>query len=396
MVHHMIRTTLIAVLACLTALAAEREPVQPPIDWQEIRRLLARERAAEDLTTAERERLAAARLERQRLQDEGRWPPPGFAGQAATPEASRSASLRRGPSTGLVPLTDMGSTTYLDADGGLYGGGANTPTEAMRAVEARLLADILPRGPDGQELAAEAGGRIGLVAIGMSNTNQEWDAFQRLAADELRFAPGLILVNGALGAHDVVMWGSGDAPGPWANLESRIAAAGLTAAQVQAVWLKHAVRLPQIYGPWPGHVRATTAELRIVVSKLTARFPCLRIVHLSSRTYGGWDERAQPASPEPYAYESAYAVRALILSQAAGEWSLNPDPQAGPVRAPLLRWGPYLWADGERARADGLSWPRQAFADDGVHPSHAGRAAVARLLASFYLTDLSAAWVRRP
>jgi hypothetical protein len=394
MLPYMIPMPRLAILLILATLAIAGEATTPAIDWQEARRLMTRERAGQPLSEAERALVALAKTERQRLQEAGQWPPGGAAQGGATP--SGNTVFLRGATTGLVPLTDLGAGTYRDADGGLYGGGANAPSPAMRASEVRLLAGIVPRRGDGTPAPAEAGGRIGLVAIGMSNTDQEWGAFQAGMAGDQRFAPGLTLINAALGSHDAVMWGSGDDPDPWSNLDERLAEAGLTPAQVQAAWLKHAIRLPQNYGPWPSHVRATAAELRLIIGKLAARLPNLRIIHLSSRSYGGWDERAQPASGEPYAYENAFAVRALILAQAGGEWSLNPDPQRGAVLAPLLRWGPYLWADGERARSDGLAWPRPTFKEDGVHPTDAGRAAVARLLAEFYSSDPSAAWARRP
>ena len=55
-------------------------------------------------------------------------------------------------------------------------------------------------------------------------------------------------------------------------------------------------------------------------------------------------------NPEPYAYESAYAMRWLIQEQMAGRPELNADPSRGAVSVPVLLWGPYLWADGEKGR----------------------------------------------
>jgi hypothetical protein len=61
------------------------------------------------------------------------------------------------------------------------------------------------------------------------------------------------------------------------------------------------------------------------------------------------------------------------------------------VKAPLLLWGPYLWADGVTPRkGDGLVWERKDLAADGVHPSPSGRQKVADQLLKFFKTDPSA------
>jgi lysophospholipase L1-like esterase len=64
------------------------------------------------------------------------------------------------------------------------------------------------------------------------------------------------------------------------------------------------------------------------------------------------------------------------------------------VKAPLLLWGPYLWADGTTPRkADGLVWERDDLAGDGTHPSQSGRRKVADQLLKFVKTDpLAATW----
>ena len=56
-----------------------------------------------------------------------------------------------------------------------------------------------------------------------------------------------------------------------------------------------------------------------------------------------------------------------------------------------MLWGPYLWADGVKARkADGLVWEREDLAGDGTHPSPSGRRKVAELLLRFFKTDPTA------
>jgi hypothetical protein len=62
--------------------------------------------------------------------------------------------------------------------------------------------------------------------------------------------------------------------------------------------------------------------------------------------------------------------------------------------APVLLWGPYLWADGTKPRAnDGLAYTRDDLAGDGTHPSPAGREKIAKLMLVFYKTDpLAKSW----
>jgi hypothetical protein len=67
------------------------------------------------------------------------------------------------------------------------------------------------------------------------------------------------------------------------------------------------------------------------------------------------------------------------------------------LRGPWIGWGPYLWTDGEKGRADGLTWSCPAdVRDDGTHPSPAGSAKVARMLLRFFKTDPTAkSWFAR-
>jgi hypothetical protein len=112
----------------------------------------------------------------------------------------------------------------------------------------------------------------------------------------------------------------------------------------------------------------------------------LRLAYLSSRLYAGY--ATTPLNPEPYAYQSAFSVRWAIEDQIANAPGLR---FSGPdAEAPWMAWGPYLWADGLRARADGLTWACGDLQPDGTHPSPAGRQKVARMLLDFVHTDPTA------
>ena len=157
----------------------------------------------------------------------------------------------------------------------------------------------------------------------------------------------------------------------------------MTPEQVQAIWLKEANGKPQ--APFPTEAKKLQQNLENVLHILHDTFPNLKIIYLSSRIYGGY--AAGPLNPEPHAYESNFAVKWLIADQIAGKPELNYDPAAGAVCAPWITWGPYLWADGLKARSDGLVWKREDLGPDGTHPSMLGREKVAGLLMNFLKND---------
>jgi hypothetical protein len=145
-------------------------------------------------------------------------------------------------------------------------------------------------------------------------------------------------------------------------------------------------RTPTKTGQSPGYDRKLERDTLALLHIARARFPNLRFAYLGSRTYGGYAVGA--LNREPYAYESAFAARWLIQRQMKG------DPELAEPKAPLLLWGPYLWADGEKGRKlDSLVWRRDDFGGDGVHPSNSGREKVATLLRDFFTSDpLAKGW----
>jgi hypothetical protein len=289
----------------------------------------------------------------------------------------------------LVPLSELGAAKYRGEVGGLYGDGRNDPPPEQLQLAKAAIARIQPLDAAGKP---SAGGKIVLLSIGMSNTTQEFSAFVRLAGRDRRQRPELVLVDGAQGGADAATWAGGQgrqrraSRDPWSVIDGRLKVAGVTPAQVQVAWIKQALAGPARYGEFPGHVTALEDALEKIVRKAREGFPNLRVVFLSSRIYGGYATTG--LNPEPYAYESAFAVRGLIARQTGGKAELNCDARRGAVRAPVLVWGPYLWAAGERARrADGLVWRRDDFREDGTHPSERGRCKVAEQMLAFFTQD---------
>jgi hypothetical protein len=279
-----------------------------------------------------------------------------------------------------VPLTELGpEARYKGEDGGLYGGGRNEPPEAHAAAAKAEAARIEPLDAEGKPSAA---GRVVLVSIGMSNTTQEFSAFVRLQGAS---KGKLTIVDGAQGGQAAAQWNAPEAR-PWGELERRLGQAGVTASQVQICWIKQALIQQGRFGEFPAHAKVLQEETGKIVRIARKKFPNLRLAYLSSRLYAGFAK--SNLNPEPYAYEGAFSMRWLIRDQMKGAADLNFDAAQGEVRAPLLLWGPYLWADGASARkADGLTYLEADFARDGTHPSDSGRAKVARQLQGFFRAD---------
>lgn len=292
-----------------------------------------------------------------------------------------------GASVSFTPLSDLAWDADRGIEGGLYPGGQSrrpdTHTQAGLA-EAQYVV------PCDRQGVPDPNGKIVLLSIGMSNTSQEFSAFQNAVRRDAAVNPRLVLVNGAQGSMTAARIRDPLAPNGgrqfWMTVDERLAAQGVTAQQVQVVWLKQANSSPSRMFPYES--LRLEEDLEAIIHVLKAKYPYLRLVYLSSRIYAGYANT--PLNPEPFAYESGFSVKWLIERQIQGAPELNWDPALGQVRAPWLSWGPYLWADGGNPRSDGLLWERDDLAGDGTHPSDKGRAKVAELLLSFLKTDETA------
>jgi hypothetical protein len=275
----------------------------------------------------------------------------------------------------VTPLTDLGSAQYLGFAGGLYPNGKNSPPAAYEQAGVALGAMVEALDRDGKPSSS---GKIVMVSIGMSNTSREFSQFIRLA--DARKNPNLMMIDAArngAAATDIAP-PLGDY---WKYVESQLRRYKVSAAQVQVVWLK-SVLAHETHG-FPEKARLLQQALSSIVAILSTKFPQLKLVYVSSRIYGGYSET--DLSPEPIAYESAFAVKWLIEERIN-----NPNPDAS---TPWISWGPYLWADGLTPRSDGLIWERSDFEQDGAHPSTKGVSKVATMLLEFFQNDTAAkAW----
>src|SRR5436305_3078823 len=275
-----------------------------------------------------------------------------------------------------IPLNDLGAAKYLGQfEGGLYEHGTNVPPADHEAIGLGQAALVRPLDRNGKPSPS---GKIVMVSVGMSNTTQEfcaagnpapctsWSFVGQTAADPAVNHSTLVLVNGARGGQAADSWES-PAQQDWDGVKSNLTAAGLAEAQVQAAWIKQANISPKVSLPASNaDAYRLVGQLGNIARALKTRYPNIRLAYFSSRIYAGY--ASTTLNPEPYAYETAFAVKWLIAAQIEQERSGQIDPLAGdlgPAAAPWPSWAAYLWADRLTPRSDRLPWPRHELARHG-------------------------------
>ena len=309
-----------------------------------------------------------------------------------------------GPSSaGRLPLPDLGSGTYKNWTGGLYPAGANAASGPHAAAGVTRAQAIVPRDTSG---VPDPAGAIVLLSIGMSNTTQEfcssgstttactaWSFMGQAAADPAVNSDALVIVNGARGGQTAQTWDAATDVNYDSIRLNRLAPVGLTERQVQVAWVKAANAGPQDSLPdLTADAYQLERYLGDIARALKTRYPHLQLVFFSSRIYAGY--ATTTLNPEPYAYESGFAVKWLVqaqIDQMANGGTVT-DVRAGDLNydagAAWLAWGPYLWANGAKPRqGDGLVWLPADFAPDGTHPSPTGQQKVGTLLLEFFTTS---------
>jgi hypothetical protein len=293
--------------------------------------------------------------------------------------------------SGLKPLSDLGNGEYKGFKGGLYPDGKNQRPAGHEAAGLALARQVVPLAADGKP---SADGKIVLLGVGFSNTVQAFSGFMEVARGDKDISPKVVLVNGAVGGMSANMIQNPDegrGEKYWVTVAERLKAAGVTPVQVQVIWLKETNPAPH-KGAFPKYIQDLQAELTRIVQILPRRFPNVKLVYLSSRTYGGWARampgRAAPGNSEPFSYETGFAVKWLIAQQLLGDPSLNYDASKGAVRAPWLSWGPYLWANGASKRKDGFHFTLGDFREnDRMHHLQHGMRKMGNELLRFFKTD---------
>jgi hypothetical protein len=308
-----------------------------------------------------------------------------------------------GPPTDTVriPINDLSTRTYFKNPGGLYPGGINVPPPDQDSAARARLNWIKALDVNGDESPF---GKFVLLSIGMGNTTEVWcsktsrppctshSLMGRAASDPTVNKYTMVIVNGAADSLDAPAWTSATSPAYDRIKTARLAPLGLSENQVEVAWVHLADAKPTVSLPSDSADAYTfLTNLGLVVRALKTRYPNLQLVFISSRAYGGYS--TNDWNPEPYAYEEGFSVKWAIESQINEMRGQSLNPRAGTLSnakkvAPVMLWGPYLWADGMTPRSDGFLWQRTDFEDDGAHPSLNGESKAGLTLLDFFKTSL--------
>ncbi len=235
-------------------------------------------------------------------------------------------------------------------------------------------------------------GIIGIVCVGMSNSNQECADYRTRVTGEFagQIAPAVRVVNCAVGGHAVERWidlAFDDVL--WdACLTQRLPQAGVRPDQVRVIWHKAANQFTTGPGgaPLPTYptagsdFEAFVANLDTFAARVRGKFPAVQAVYTSSRSYGGFSGNA--GRGEPLSYEEGHALNQWLRTHAT-------------VEGIWYGWGPYLWAPdctSGMTNGGGICYVRDDYVEDGVHPGPGARQKISALLHARFLQE---AWYRR-
>lgn len=311
-----------------------------------------------------------------------------------------------------TPLDETGAAYLGQFPLGLYPGGNRMPAAHRSAGIARAQ-QVVPRDVSG---ASNAAGEVVLLGIGgtdaadMFCTSSDANPPSRSGAHLACSGPSMLgrishngygliefidtttltIANGAYPGQVAANWehdntffptvpanaGIPDVTGNYTRIRDNVLArfpTALTEAQVQVAWVK-------VWNPDPttslpsasADAYALLTSLGNVMRLMKTRYPNLQLVFLTSREYGGY--ATDTTNPEPYAYETGFAVKWLIQAQIdqMANGGTVVDARAGDLNyttnaAPWLAWGPYLWGNGPAGRLNGPNWVAQDF--DATAPS---------------------------
>ncbi len=299
-------------------------------------------------------------------------------------------------SSGLIPLTDLGTGFYEGIQGGLYPGGSNERPSVHLQKGIDIAHTIEPLN-DGGGVDYD-NGQVLFIGMGGSNASNAYNMFidtmksyNWKGTSQCMNVKGLFY--GGKDLHDMI---DSTSTFYWDELQGRLFNRNDTWEQVQIVWILEQSELETTDLAY--YIDYVADQYTTLMHIMLDSMPNLKMVYLSGFHYTGYTHPEHELFDflvEPKGYWGNLAIKELIARQINGDPALDFEGE-GRV-APYINWGPYFWADGVKPRGgDFLSWPCEDYRDDdtggGFHLEEIGKYKEAKMLINFFETDTVSSW----
>lgn len=278
----------------------------------------------------------------------------------------------------LTPLIDL-DTNYLGYPGKLFPG-SNQPSGTYAQDLQQICASIKPLNAGGHY---DPLGKVGFVSVGPSTSLIMMNALIEKMRHNEHVNPKLwplSLGQGGMGINQLLT----NSTKFWDTVALKLAEFQLSPKQIQVVYFEEDDN-DDYSSAFPARPLDVKEKLKQGLQLIKTKFPNVKVAYVLARTTTIYMPiRDDNKQQEPIAYYLGFADKWLIEDQ------INGDPglayKGDNIVAPIVTWGPYQWADGDRYRSDGFNWLK-SDTDDGLHPNDQGSDKLSDLFLNFLLTD---------
>ena len=278
--------------------------------------------------------------------------------------------------TAKIPLNDLGAGTFMGYTGGLYPGGANTPSGQYATDLLEVSNSIVPIDKLGN---ASSTGKIVFISLGASIGGKNMIALKAKTINNPATNPQLLLLNCNQGSGFASL---NDILHPngfyWFHVNDVITKQS-SYKQVQVIYLETDDSARVRFPDKPLTVKNNIDScLRLFKQK----FPNVKVVYVLARTRTFGNLKYWNKEPGPYYFGWAckWAVEDQINGVAGTQY------KGANAVAPMITWGFYEWADSLPRNTDGFFW-RSYMTADGLHATSAYQDTLALRFQNFLLTD---------
>ncbi len=278
--------------------------------------------------------------------------------------------------TGFIPLYDLTTDRYLGFSGGKYPNGLNDIPKQHFEEGITSAGKVQPLNTFGETDLDN--GKIGFLILGYS-TAAMTGRFVKSIYESQTDNKQLEIIIGAQGGLDLnAMIDTNEKY--WLSVDSILQTKQTSSEQIQLIWLSTG-DIKTYKNSFPEQCYLQIEKYKQVLQLIKTRYPNIKIVFLSDRTYAGYiGENANGPKElmEPTAYYSGWTIKWLIEKQIKSELGYTADS------IPFIDWGPSLWTDGTKGNKKGYTWNCDDAAKGGIHSSSKGRMKEAALVFLYF------------